>query len=215
MSSRTEKQQEASATPTPTEPSPKPAASAASTEVSDAEVVQDVKPRTWGAPPRTVKLDASKVFDVDVSDAANAKKGPRPEPSTVDAGDAPPPRRKKKNATPEAPPEVTDFHLEKARGYIRTAEELQRAGLKHRYRDLLEPHNLAELDERLKLSDAQIDVMARPLAEGLALHGVSLPWYAELGISGLSFLLVRTQAVAAIEEEFQRREKAKRAAGKS
>lgn len=169
-----------------------------------------MKPRTWGAPPRTVKLDASKVFDADVSDAANAKKGPRPE--TVDAGDAPPPRSKKKSKAPEAPPEVTDVHMEKARGYVRTAEELHRTGLKHRYKDILEPASLAELDERLKLNPAQVDVLARPLAEGLAIHGVTLPWYAELGIAALSFALVRTAAVSAIEEEFQRRAKQKQGA---
>lgn len=183
--------------------------------VTDAEVTQDV-------PSRQVKvtakpLDVTKVFDADVNEATNAKtKGPAREAAPEEGGDAPPRTRKKKTkaSDDEAPPEVTDRHLSKARNYIAMADGLHRAGLKARYKDILEPGSLAELDDTLKLNPAQVDLMAQPMAEGLARHGDVLPWYVELGIGALGIGMARANLCKSIEARYQTHLKAQKAGAK-
>jgi hypothetical protein len=200
--------QEASSTSTPEQSSPPPPPAAVDTRAeSDAEVVQDVPPR-----PKVVSakpLDASKVFDADVSDASNAKRGERPPDAEPGAAPERKKRRAKKGDEDDAPPEVTDVHLTKARNYVRTADSLHRAGLRHRYADVLDPNSLADLDRRMTLAPEQVDLMANPLAEGLARHGAALPWYVELGIGAFGIAIARANACKSVEAEYQRRAKEK------
>ena len=178
-----------------------------STSVTDAEVAQDVpaRPKVVSAKP----LDASKVFDADVSDAKNAAPGVKPDGATSEERTK---RTYKKRGAEEAPPEPTDAQTAKARNYVKMAEGLHRMGLRARYVDMLSPESLVELDARMMLSPEQVDVMALPLADGLAKHGAILPWYVELGIGALGIGMARANVCKRIEEEYQRKEKAKEAA---
>lgn len=173
--------------------------------VTNAEVVEDNT-----KPPKVIKpLDAGRVFDADVSDAPNAKtKGSRPDAPAEEQGDAPKRKRRAKQQEDDAPPEVTDMHLMKARNYITMADGLDRARLAARYRKILTPESLAELDGALKLNPAQVDLMAVPFAEGLARHGASLPWYAEMALGALGITLARASVCSDIEERYQAHVKA-------
>lgn len=136
-----------------------------------------------------------------MNDAKGAKKGPRPE-----GGEAPKGKKKKEGAAPEAPPpEPTDAHLAKARNYTRMLEGMHRAGLKARYQKLLTTESAAELDEAMKLTPEQLDVIALPMAQGLAIHGGLLPWWAELGFGAIGMGIIRAGICDGLEKEYKRR----------
>lgn len=144
-----------------------------------------------------------------MSDAKNAAKGAPREPGAAPEPPATKQRRTKKTASADEEVEPTDLQLAKARNYVSMADGLHRMGLKARYQELLDPASLADLDARLKLQPEQVDVMALPLAEGLARHGAMLPWYVELGIGALGVGMARASVCKRIEDEYQRQQKAK------
>lgn len=149
----------------------------------DAEVTEETKtPR----PPRVARvadvkpLNASEVFGGPVNETSNAR-APRGEANGAQSG---PKKGRKGKVAQGGAPEVTDKHQETAVGMLVMLDMLTRQWAASHYEDVLEPASLKDLDQRLKLTDAQIDGMSEPLARGLAENGVELPWWAQLGLAG-------------------------------
>lgn len=181
------------------------------TSVIDAEVTEEAKaPR----PPRVArvadvkKLNAEDVFGGSVNETSNAR-APRGDAN----GAVPGPKKGRKAKGAQQPTqEVTDKHYETAVGMLVMVDMFTRGWAATRYEDVLEPTSLKDLDQRLKLTEAQIDGMSEPLARGLAENGVELPWWAQLGLAGAGVYANKLGTLAQLEKLKKKHDAAEAAA---
>ncbi len=191
----------------------------------DAQVVDEPKAAPNSSPRPEVKpasaAEAFGVFDGEVEDAKNARRT-RQEPRTSTKVKGAKGKKGKAAAAAEEPaePELTPEQLwqkklGEARGLVRMWDRMQRAKVRERYEQILEPASLEQLDQQIALTPQEIEDIAEPLAEGLVEEGVDFPWWARVLLAAYAASSSRQAALRELErryEAWQKQQEAQRPA---
>lgn len=158
------------------------------------------------APPADAPIaDLADIFGEEVTDTPNAlAKSEAPAvtegaPSPGDEGheghaapDAPEVSKPRRKRGEPAPVVVTDEHLSDAVGLLTMSGEAfamykrgQWSGHRNAAGRPLDAAFVNQYVEQLRFSSDEVMTMARPLARGMAEHGVRMPWYAQFFLAAL------------------------------
>jgi len=163
---------------------------------TDAEVIEEAKPKVEPKKAKRVAdvspVNVADIFGEPVEDSAAAKKrGPKAEGEEA-------PKRRKKKAEPE-PVVVTDEHEAQARGLLLVVDGVGRSLVAGRYGSLLTPESAAQLDERMRLGEAELAALTPSLARGLAENDVELPWWAQFALAAGGLAVPRVAILMELE----------------
>lgn len=154
------------------------------------------------------------MFGGEVNETHNAQqRGERAEQHPADALDASieqpgeqAPRRRKKRGEKE-PVIVTDEQVAEALGAVLLLAGMYKANADRKWGDTFAPEWKREQLDKLEVSQDEALTVARPLARGMAEHGITLPWWAQCAAAALPIMQSRMALVNGIDAAIEKRKK--------
>ena len=150
------------------------------------------------------------MFGGDVNETHNAQqRGERPAElhaaDDVGASIEQPRRRKKKGE--KEPVIVTDEQVAEALGAVLLLTGMYKANADRKWGDTFAPEWKREQLDKLEVSQDEALTVARPLARGMAEHGITLPWWAQCAAAALAIMQPRIALVNGIDAAIEKRKK--------
>ncbi len=155
------------------------------------------------------------MFGGEVNDTHNAQqRGARADIHAADEvgasiespGEEQAPRRRKKRGEKE-PVIVTDDQVAEALGAVMLLTGMYKANADRKWGDTFAPEWKKEQLDKLEVSQDEALTVARPLARGMAEHGITLPWWAQCAAASLAIMQPRMALVNGIDAAIEKRKK--------
>lgn len=188
-------------------------------EVNDGEAPELAAPGARASKASKSAAGEFSVFDAPVQDRPNArprgaakpapKKGAKGKPAAGGTDAAAATVIAAATAAAPAPlaPELKEKCRKEATGMVRMYDAHMRMTVRSRYQDVLEEKSLDELEQKVALSQDEIDLLVDPITDGMEEMGARMPWWARLGIAAVMVNKSRQALLGHVERQYQAHQK--------